>query len=446
MSNPAAYNFNTFDSGSQAWMLTSAALVFFMTPGLALFYAGLVRTKSALNMLAQNMAAIGVLTIQWYFWGYSLAFNGGNYVFGDLNKMFFLSTNLEAAHPNAPFIPEMTYAVYQMMFAIISPALITGATADRFKYSSYLIFLFVWGSIVYDPIAHQILHPNGWLYQQGMMDFAGGVVVHVIAATAGLVAAIMLGPRTSYKNKEPMPAHSNMLVVVGTGILWFGWFGFNAGSGASTMPQPTSAFVATQVAAAFAGVTWNIIEVKTGGKATATGLCVGYVCGLATITPASGFVQPLPAMAIGIIASIVGFAGTRMRARFGYDDALDVFAVHGLGSASGVLLTGIFASTSVPGVSSGGWVDHQYKQLGIQLMGLVVGAAWSAVMTYIILSVLNATIGIRVSQEDEDKGLDQIIHGEPIYDIEARPQVTQNIEMTNEKKAKMVVSGAESIY
>jgi len=406
-------------------MLTSSAFVFFMTPGLALFYGGLIRTKHSLNMVMQNVVALGVMTIQWFFWGYSLAFSEGNVIIGDLTKMFFSDTHLSVGHPLAPTIPEAVFCMYQLMFSIITPALITGATADRFKFKTYIVFLFVWATCVYDPICHQIWHPNGWLFKQGMMDFAGGVVVHAVAATAALVCTLMIGNREGY-GKENFVPHSPMLVVVGTGILWFGWFGFNAGSAVTASPLSAIAFMSSQVAAAFAGITWMVLEWNDRGFPTATGLSTGYVAGLATITPPSGFVGPLPAMAIGVVSAVVGYYGIKLRQHWKYDDALDVFAVHGLAASSGVLMTGIFADRNLNEAAvgfqgKGGWLNHNYEQLAIQLLGLVVGVLWSAVVTYIICVVLDKTMGLRVSKEDELKGLDKVIHDEQMYQLGDEP-------------------------
>lgn len=413
---------SSLDSGDTAFMLISTAMVFIMTPGLAFFYAGLVRTKYALNIIIQNMIACCLITIQWFVIGYTLCFSEGSSIYGNLSRMFFSHTYLGIGHPLAPTIPESLFSMYQLMFAIITPALITGATADRFKFKTYCVFIVVWATLVYDPIAHQVWHPDGWLNKLGVLDFAGGIVVHASSATAAITAAIILGKRRQYE--AFIPPHSPFLVILGTALLWFGWFGFNAGSALGANSQAVNAFVTTQIAAAFSGVTWTALEYKYVGKPTATGLCIGIVAGLATITPPAGFISPLPAMLIGVVAAIVGFAGIRLRVRFGYDDALDVFAVHGLASSSGVMMTAFFADNTITGVvfpvghgTRGGWLNHHWEQLGLQLLGLTIAVAWSAVGTTIILKVLDRIpgLGLRVSAEQEDIGLDWIIHHELLY-------------------------------
>jgi ammonium transporter, Amt family len=418
-------------SGDNAWMLISAALVLMMTgPGLALFYGGLVRRKNILGTMMQSFAMMGLVTILWALIGYSLAFGHGNAFIGGFEHVFLRGVSLAPDPDYAKTIPEQTYMVYQLMFAIITPALITGAFAERMKFSAMALFLSLWSLFIYTPMAHMVWGVGGLLNAGGghipSLDFAGGTVVHVTSGVAALVTALYLGKRIGYP-RTAMPPHSMVLSFVGACLLWVGWFGFNAGSALNSGPLATSAFVNTQFAAASAALGWTIAEWIHNRKPTALGAISGAVAGLVAITPASGFVQPMSALLIGILAGLFCFFMVfQVKARFGYDDSLDAFGVHGAGGTLGAILTGIFAASVINPAfgadASGralptGGLDGHWSQVLNQLAGIAIAWGLSAVGTLVLLFLVDKIIGLRVSPEDENAGLDLSQHGEEGYDF-----------------------------
>ncbi len=413
-------------SADNAWMLVSAALVLLMTgPGLALFYGGLVRRKNILGTMMQSFAMMGLVTILWAIVGYSLAFGHGNAFIGGFEHAFLRGVGLTPNTDYAPTIPEQTYMVYQLMFAIITPALITGAFAERMKFSAMAAFLALWSLLVYSPVAHMVWGVGGLLNATGgrvpSLDFAGGTVVHVTSGVSALVTAIYLGKRLGYPHTN-MPPHSMVLSFIGACLLWVGWFGFNAGSALNSGPLATSAFINTHFAAAAAALGWTIAEWIHNGKPTALGAISGAVAGLVAITPASGFVQPFSALAIGIVAgAFCSFMVFEVKSRLGYDDSLDAFGVHGAGGTLGALLTGLFATKAINAAFGKdvptGALDGHWSQVLNQAAG--VGIAWllSAIGTLALLFVVDKIIGLRLSPEQESEGLDLSQHGEEGYDI-----------------------------
>ena len=391
------------DSGSVAWMLMASALVLFMTPGLAFFYGGLVRGKNVVNTVMYSFVSMGVVSVVWVLWGYSLAFGEGGPWIGNFDFLGFkdVSSNPEEG--------AMLFAIFQMMFAIITPALITGAIAERFKFTTYLVFLVAWITFVYAPIAHWVWAGDGWLFEMGALDFAGGTVVHINAGIAAVVAALLVGKRRGVdRGVEP---HNVPFVILGAGILWFGWFGFNAGSGLAADGLAISAFLVTNVAAAMALVTWVILGHIHTGKMSAVGAATGAVAGLVAITPASGFVGPMGAIAVGLGAGVLTFYAVRIRHKFGFDDALEVMAVHGIGGIWGALATGIFA---VGGI---GLIDGDATVLGYNVVAVLATIAYSFIVTFVILKILDVIpgLGLRADEADEDAGLDVSLHGERGY-------------------------------
>ena len=390
------------DSGNVAWMLTASALVLFMTPGLAFFYGGLVRGKNAVSTIMYSFAAIGVVSVVWVLWGYSLAFGAGGALIGNLEFVGF--KGVAADDPDA-----MLFAVFQMMFAIITPALITGAFAERFKFTTYLVFLVVWVTVVYAPIAHWVWAGDGWLFEMGALDFAGGTVVHINAGVAAIAAAYLVGKRRSVdRGVEP---HNVPFVVIGAAILWFGWFGFNAGSGLAADGLAVSAFLVTNTAAATAMVVWLILGNIHTGKMSAVGAATGAVAGLVAITPAAGFVGPMGSIAVGVGAGVLTFYAVRIRHKFGFDDALEVAAVHGVGGVWGAIATGIFA---VGGI---GLVDGETEALVTNVIAVLATIAYSFIVTFVILKILDVIpgLGLRADETEEDTGLDIALHGERAY-------------------------------
>jgi len=420
-------------SADNAWMLTSAALVLMMTgPGLALFYGGLVRKKNVLGTMMQSFALMAVVTVLWGLFSYSLAFGAGNSFLGGLHNLFL---NGVGAAPDADYaatIPAQTFMVYQLMFAIITPGLIAGAFAERMKFSAMLVFMVLWSIIVYDPMAHMVWGKGGLLNASlggrfPTLDFAGGTVVHVTSGVSALVCALYLGKRVGYP-KEPMPPHSVVLSFIGACLLWVGWFGFNAGSALAAGSLATSAFVATHFAAAAAAVGWAGAEWIRNGKPSVLGGISGSVAGLVAITPAAGFVKPMPALIIGLIAGVFCYwMVARVKARFGYDDSLDAFGVHGAGGTLGALLTGIFAVSAVNPIFkdaqgntlASGVLEGNPHQLLNQLIGVAIAWSLAIVGTLVILKIVDVTIGLRVSEEEEVQGLDLSQHGEEGYYWEA---------------------------
>ncbi len=422
---------NAQSAGDNAWMLVSAALVLMMTgPGLALFYGGLVRRKNMLGTMMQSFAMMGIVTMLWAVVEYSLAFSSGNSFIGGLHYFLLHGVGLDPNPSYAATIPHQTYMVYQLMFAIITPALITGAFAERVRFSALAVFLSLWSLLVYTPMAHMVWGVGGLLNSAGgrfpCLDFAGGTVVHVTSGVSALVTALYLGKRVGYP-KTAMPPHSMVLSVVGACMLWVGWFGFNAGSALAASGLATSAFVATHFAAAAAAVSWTVAEWIHNGKPTALGAISGAVAGLVAITPASGFVSPMPAIVIGLIAGVFCFLMvTTVKNFFGYDDSLDAFGVHGAGGTLGALLTGVFAVAVINPVFGKdahgnllpvGGLDGNWHQLLNQAVGVAIAWGISIVGTLILLVIVDKLIGMRVSEEDESTGLDLSQHGEEAYDF-----------------------------
>jgi Amt family ammonium transporter len=399
----------TLNSGDTAWMLTSTALVLLMTiPGLALFYGGMVRKKGVLATMMQSFAITGVVTLVWVIIGYSLAFSSGNDYVGGLSKMFLKDMTVGGLQGT---IPESVFMTFQMTFAIITPALITGAFADRMKFSSMLVFMAIWSIVVYSPITHWVWG-GGWAGSLGVLDFAGGTVVHINAGVAGLVAAMVLGKRVGY-NKEPMPPHNLVLTLVGAAMLWVGWFGFNAGSELAADGRAGMAMVVTQVATAAAALGWMFAEWMVKGKPSALGFASGAVAGLVAITPASGFVGPMGSIVIGVAAGVICFwAATSLKNMLGYDDSLDAFGVHAIGGIVGALLTGVFAVKAIGGTA--GVLEGNSGQLLIQVYGILATIVYDAIATFIILKIIDVVMGLRVSEEQEREGLDIALHGERV--------------------------------
>ena len=406
---------STLDSGDTTWILTSSAIVLMMTaPGLALFYGGLVRRKNSLSTIMQSFILMAVMSVQWVLWGYTLAFGPDiGSLIGGLDWLGLVGVGGEPSD-YAPTVPHQAFMIFQGMFAIITPALITGAVADRMKFSGFLVFMVLWATFVYDPLAHWVWG-GGWIGAMGALDFAGGTVVHISSGISALAAAIVLGKRRGYP-QEPMPPHNLPFTVIGAALLWVGWFGFNAGSALAADAIATSAFVATNTAAAAATLGWMFTEWAVRGKPTVLGAASGAVAGLVGITPGAGFVTPLAALVIGAIAGVLCFLACNLKGRLGYDDSLDVVGIHGVGGTVGALLTGVLAS---PAVNSAG-VGLLYGnpgQLWIQFVSVVATMVYCFVVTFILLKIVDALIGLRVDEEDEDLGLDLSQHGENAYTI-----------------------------
>jgi Amt family ammonium transporter len=415
-------------SADNSWMLVSAALVLLMTgPGLALFYGGLVRRKNMLAIMMQSFMLMAVISVLWALVGYSLAFGGNGPVIGGFEHAFLRGVGADPNPDYAGTIPQATFMIYQLMFAIITPALITGATAERMKFSGTVLFLTLWFLVVYAPLAHMVWGKGGLLNAAlggkfPTLDFAGGTVVHISSGVSALVCALYLGKRTGFP-KQPMPPHSLVLSFVGACLLWVGWFGFNAGSALAASSLATSAFLATHFATAAAAISWSAAEWLKNGRASALGAISGAVAGLVAITPAAGFVAPMPALAIGFIAGLVCyFMVTKVKSIFGYDDALDAFGVHGAGGTIGALLTGVFAQQVVnPIFGAGkpvGALDGHWSQVGNQLVGVLIAWGFALVGTIILLKVTDMITGLRVTEEQEIEGLDITQHGEEAYNLE----------------------------
>jgi Amt family ammonium transporter len=397
-------------SGDTAWMLVATALVMLMTPGLALFYGGLVRSKNVLGTMMQSFICLGLVSILWIVYGYSLAFCGdaGGFI-GTFRWVGLKGVGIDAG-PYSDTIPHLLFATFQLMFAIITPALITGAFAERMKFSGFLLFVILWSTLVYLPVCHWVWG-GGWLGRLGALDFAGGTVIHVNSGTAALMAAIVMGRRKGYKS-QPIYPHNLPFTVLGASLLWFGWFGFNAGSALGANGAATLAFFTTQAATGAASLSWIMAETIIRGKPTTLGAVSGAVAGLVAITPAAGFVGPVSAIVIGLVAGVVCYLAVLFKERFGYDDSLDVVAVHGIGGLWGALATGLFASVGATGLFFGN--AHQFF---VQLLGTSSAIIYSAIVTMIILLVLKHTVGLRVSEEEEIQGLDVSQHNETGYSL-----------------------------
>jgi len=406
----------TLDRGDTAWMLTSTALVLMMTiPGLALFYGGMVRKMNVLATIMQSFLVTCLVTVLWMIVGYSLAFTEGNPYFGGLSRFFLAGMGTTSTNGLAPTIPESVYMTFQMTFAIITPALIAGSFADRMKFSALVWFMGLWLVLIYSPIAHMVWGPGGWLGGSGVLDYAGGTVVHINAGVAGLVCALVMGKRHGYP-KVPFPPHNLVLTVIGASLLWVGWFGFNAGSAVAADVRAGMAMAATQIATAAAALAWMFAEWLAKGKPSVLGIASGAVAGLVAVTPASGFVLPSGALIIGIVAGVVCFfASTSLKNALGYDDSLDAFGVHAIGGIIGALLTGVFATMAVNGAADPvGWIDGNAGQVITQIKGIAVTIIYDAIGTFIILKVIDMTLGLRVSEDIEREGLDLGLHGEVV--------------------------------
>jgi Amt family ammonium transporter len=414
---PAAQAPSKIDTGDTAWVLISAALVLLMTPGLALFYGGMVRSKNVLGTIMQSFMVIAIISIQWALFGYSIVFGptmGG--IIGDLSWVGLRGVGLTPNPDYAGTIPHQAFMIYQAMFAVITPALLMGAIAERMKFSAFFVFTLLWSTLVYDPIAHWIWATGGWIRKMGGLDFAGGIVVHLSSGVSALAAALLVGKRKGY-GKEAMAPHSLPMTLTGAGILWFGWFGFNAGSAIAAGTLSTSAFVVTHFAAAAGALSWGLVEWTYKGKPTTLGVASGAVAGLATITPASGFVSPLAALFIGLTAGIFCYGGVVAKNKFGYDDSLDVVGIHGVGGTWGALAIGLFATKEVNEAGNNGLLWGNPDLLGIQGLAVLVCWVYAFAVTFILLKGLDWTMGLRVSEEEEESGLDLSQHSETGYNF-----------------------------
>jgi Amt family ammonium transporter len=405
------------NAGDTAWVLMCTGLVMLMTPGLAFFYGGMVRRKNILGVLMQCFVVLCVLTLQWVIFGYSLSFSPWNKFIGGLTWIGLHGVGSAPYTEYAPGIPHEAFMIFQAMFAVITPALIVGAFAERMRFSAFLVFTILWATFVYDPVCHWIWGVGGWLKEMGVMDFAGGAVVHINAGVAALVAAIVIGKRNGYKNR-PMPPHNLPFTALGTALLWFGWFGFNGGSALAANSLAVHALVVTHVAAASAGLTWALLEWIYTGKPTVFGTITGSIAGLATITAASGYVDVVAAIATGFVASLVCFVCVSLlKPRLGYDDSLDAFGVHGVGGVLGMVATGLFASKAINPAGADGALFGNTEQLFIQLSAIMVVTLYSLVATFILFKVINLFIPVRVSTKEEIIGLDLTQHQESAYTL-----------------------------
>ncbi len=401
------------DAGNTAWLLVSSALVMLMTPGLALFYGGMVQQKNVLSTFMHSFFALGIVTLAWVTLGYSLAFGGSNGGFvGNFDFAFLNGVGLEPK--DGQTVPHLLFMAYQGMFAIITPALISGAYAERLKFSAYVAFTLLWSLLVYSPLAHWVWHSEGWLAKMGALDFAGGTVVHLSSGVSALVAAIVIGKRVGYPNVKHQP-HNLTMTLLGAGLLWFGWFGFNGGSALAADGLGSLAFVNTHIAAAMGALGWGIVEYLRIKKVTALGAASGLVAGLVGITPAAGFVSPMGALSIGLLTGLVCYGGVLLKHRFKYDDSLDAFGVHGIGGILGAVLTGVLASSVWGGKT--GLLEGNTDVFVAQLVGIGAAAAFSIVMTWLLLKGIDLVIGLRPSTDDEREGLDTNLHGETGYSL-----------------------------
>ena len=401
--------------GDTAWLMTSTALVLFMTiPGLALFYAGMVRAKNAVSVMMQCFAIAGLVSILWVLYGYSFVFGGRGALWGGLDKLFLSGVTRGSVTGT---VPEVVFMVYQMAFAIITPAIIVGAFAERMKFSAMLWFMGIWFTVVYAPIAHWVWGDGGWLREMGVLDFAGGTVVHINAGIAGLVAALVLGPRRGYPT-APMPPNNLVYTVIGASILWVGWFGFNGGSALAADGFAGMAVAVTQISAAAAALSWMFTEWIVFRRPSVLGIASGAVAGLVVITPAAGVASPMGALGLGATAGLVCFfAATWLKQRLAYDDALDVFGVHAVSGILGALLTGVVASPILDGAGFANGIDTLGGQVLVQLIGVGVTVCYTAALTFIILELVDAMVGLRVREQEEEVGLDMAIHNERAYNL-----------------------------
>jgi Amt family ammonium transporter len=405
------------DTGDTTWILVSTALVMLMTPGLAMFYGGMVRRKNVLGTIMHSFIAIALVSLQWVLFGYSLSFGPDvKGLFGDLSWAGLGGVGLTPNADYAPTIPHLLFMAYQMMFAVITPALISGAVAERMKFSTFLIFVFAWTTLVYDPVAHWVWGTGGWLKGLGVLDFAGGIVVHATSGFSALAAAFFIGKRRGFLH-EHMPPHNLPMTVLGAGLLWFGWFGFNAGSALSSGSLATMSFLTTHLAASSATVTWVAVEWLHRGKPTMFGAATGSIAGLATITPAAGFVGPMPAIFIGVAAGVLCYVALNAKSHFKYDDSLDAFGVHGVGGTLGTIMAGLFASVAVNAAGANGAFFGNPRQFFIQAGAVALVALYSFVVSFVMLKVLDAVMGLRIESEQETEGLDISQHGEAGYSL-----------------------------
>lgn len=405
------------DAGDTAWVLISSALVMLMTPGLGLFYAGMVRKKNVLATILQSFIMVGVVGVQWVLFGYTLAFGPDKWHFiGGLDWIGLRGVGMTPNPDYSATIPHQAFMIFQAMFAIITPALITGTFAERMKFKSFLIFSVIWATVVYDPVAHWVWAPGGWLRELGALDFAGGTVVHICSGIAALACALVLGKRRGF-GRDDMKPHNLTMTIIGAALLWFGWFGFNAGSSLAANGLAVNAFVVTNTAAAAAAISWVLIEWWHHGKPTALGAASGAVAGLVAITPASGYVGPVAAILIGLVVSVLCYFAIVMKGRLGYDDSLDVVGVHGVGGTWGAIATGLFATVAINSAGANGLFHGSAALLGKQLIAIVAVMAYSFILTFVILKVMNAISPLRVTSEEEDTGLDLSQHGEVGYTL-----------------------------
>lgn len=405
------------DAADTVFILLSAALVMLMTPGLALFYGGMVQRKNVLGTLMQSFMVLGLVTLAWLLWGYSMAFGpdrGG--LIGGLEWFALTGVGMNPSPDYGSTIPHLAFMVFQCMFAVITPALITGAFAERIKFSAFLLFTLAWATFVYNPICHWVWGVGGWIGGMGALDFAGGTVIHISSGASALAAALFIGKRTGYGSKAFIP-HNLPMTLTGAAILWFGWFGFNAGSALAVNGLAAGAFVATHAAAAAGVVSWMVMEWLHRGKPTTLGVASGAVAGLVAVTPASGFVGVVPALIIGGLAGAICYGGVLLKAAFAYDDSLDVVAIHGLGGTWGALATGLFASTAINPDGADGLFFGNPAQLWIQFVSVIATMVFAFVMTLLILKIVDVLVGIRVSREDEERGLDLVLHNETGYSL-----------------------------
>jgi ammonium transporter, Amt family len=410
---------SAINAGDTAWLLTSAALVMLMTPALGFFYGGLVRTKNVLSTLMHSWFILALISVQWVLWGYSLAFSPDTGL-GIIGGLSWIGMNNVGQEPNADYaatVPHLAYMTFQMMFAVITPALITGAFAERKRFKAFVVFTLLWATFVYDPIAHWVWGTGGWLRVLGTLDFAGGTVVHISSGAAALIAAIVMGKRKGF-GKDAMDPHDLTMVVLGAALLWFGWFGFNAGSALTSGGLAAQAFVNTNTAAAMAALTWMTVSWAVHRRPSVLGAAAGAVAGLVAITPAAGYVTVSASILIGLGAGGICFFGVELvKQRFGVDDALDVVGVHGIGGTWGALATGLFATVAVNSAGANGLFYGNPQQLLTQAIAVAISWIYSCVMTFVILKAVDAVIGIRVPEAEEVLGLDTTQHGEIAYQL-----------------------------
>ncbi len=405
------------NTGDTAFVLFSAALVMLMTPGLALFYGGMVRNKNVLGTIMHSFILLGIITLEWVLWGYSMSFGPDHgSVIGGLDWFGLKSVGMDPSPDYGSTIPHLAFMIFQCMFAILTPALITGAFAERLKFTAFLLFALLWATFVYNPLCHWVWGAGGWMGRLGALDFAGGTVVHISSGVSALAAAIIIGKRLGYGSTAYIP-HNLPMTITGAALLWFGWFGFNAGSALACNGLAANAFVVTHIASAVAALSWMFVEWLHRGKPTTLGAASGAVAGLVAITPGSGFVGPVAAIIIGGLAGAICYGGVLLKSRLAYDDSLDVVAIHGLGGTWGALATGLFASTRINPDGANGLFFGNPGQLWIQFVSVVSTMVFAFVMTLIILKVVDITVGLRITEEDEVKGMDVSLHNETGYNF-----------------------------